>query len=117
MELQSRVEFATLPSFTVLPTENKPTNKPRSLVCSLNLGSKSNGKAVTPLGDIERYQSMSVNIVIRFTDEQAAALKAERTRSGVPTNEYVRRAVACALDPLPCDFCLVHPINELQPEL
>jgi hypothetical protein len=39
---------------------------------------------------------MSVSIVIRFPDETAAALKAERIKSGVPTNEYVRRAVTAS---------------------
>jgi len=49
---------------------------------------------------------MSVNIVIHFADEQAALLKAERTKTGVPVNEIVRRAVRCWLDPDVCELCL-----------
>ena len=40
---------------------------------------------------------MSVDIVVRFTEEQAAAVKAEKARSGVTTSEFIRRAVVAAL--------------------
>jgi hypothetical protein len=40
---------------------------------------------------------MPVNIIIRFTPEQAAALAEHRQRTDVPTNAFVRRAVVAAL--------------------
>ena len=40
---------------------------------------------------------MSVSIIIRFTDEQAAALVAHREQTLIPTNAFVRRAVEQAL--------------------
>jgi len=49
---------------------------------------------------------MSVDIVVRFTDEQAAALKAERTRTLVPTSAFIRRAVEEALNPTGADALL-----------
>jgi hypothetical protein len=42
---------------------------------------------------------MSVDILVRFTDEQATRLKAERARTLVPTSAFIRKAVAAALDP------------------
>jgi|HubBroStandDraft_1064217.scaffolds.fasta_scaffold24487_3 hypothetical protein len=42
---------------------------------------------------------MSVDILVRFTDAQAAALKAERARTLVPTSAFIRRAVDAALNP------------------
>jgi hypothetical protein len=49
---------------------------------------------------------MSVNINIQFTNEQAAALKAERTRALVPTSAFIRRAVEEALNPTGADALL-----------
>jgi hypothetical protein len=49
---------------------------------------------------------MSVDIVVRFTDEQAAALKAERARTLVPTSAFIRRAVEDALNPTGADALL-----------
>jgi hypothetical protein len=49
---------------------------------------------------------MSVDIVVRFTDEQAAALKAERARTLVPTSAFIRRAVEEALNPTGADALL-----------
>jgi len=40
---------------------------------------------------------MSFDIVVRFTDEQAAALKVEKERTGCGTSEFIRRAVTAAL--------------------
>jgi hypothetical protein len=50
---------------------------------------------------------MSVDIVVRFTDEQAAALKAEKARAGVPVSEFIRRAVTAALTKCPHGYELV----------
>jgi hypothetical protein len=36
---------------------------------------------------------MSVDILVRFTDAQAAELKAEKAKTGCPTSEFIRRAV------------------------
>lgn len=42
---------------------------------------------------------MSVDILVRFTDAQAAALRAEKIRTGCPLSELIRRAVVAALNP------------------
>ncbi len=41
---------------------------------------------------------MSVDILVRFTDVQAAALKARRENTMVPTSAFIRRAVEKALE-------------------
>jgi hypothetical protein len=55
---------------------------------------------------------MPVNINIQFTNEQAALLRAEKLRTGVPVAETIRRAVRCWLNPDFCELCLQNP----QPE-
>jgi hypothetical protein len=42
---------------------------------------------------------MSVDILVRFKDETGTALRTERERTGVPTSEFIRRAVIAALNP------------------
>jgi len=40
---------------------------------------------------------MPVNVTIQIPNELAAALKSERVCSGVPTSEFIRRAVTALL--------------------
>lgn len=40
---------------------------------------------------------MPVRILIEFSEDQAAALRDQKAKSGCPVSEFVRRAVAAAL--------------------
>lgn len=42
---------------------------------------------------------MSVNIIVRFPDPLAAALKQEQVRTGITVSEFIRRACIAALKP------------------
>jgi hypothetical protein len=41
---------------------------------------------------------VSTNIIVRFPDPLAAALKAEQARTGCSVSEFIRRAVIAALE-------------------
>ena len=41
----------------------------------------------------------TIAIVVRLPDELAAALKAEKARTGCPVNEFIKRTLTDALKP------------------
>jgi predicted DNA-binding protein len=57
--------------------------------------SRATARASHVAESIEGY--MSVNILIQFSEETAAALRAEKEKSGCPVSEFVRRAVEHSL--------------------
>ena len=58
---------------------------------------------------------MSADILVRFTDVQAAALKARREKTLVPTSAFIRRTVEKALEQVIIDAEPIAEPKEYKP--
>jgi hypothetical protein len=54
----------------------------------------------------------STFLSVRIPESLAKALAKDKAMTGCPVSETVRRALECWLNPLPCKWCLAHPVEE-----